>query len=662
MPPPRSIVRLGREICSSLVESTHREWLITNGRGSYGSGTVANLLTRGYHGLLVAALNPPLGRTLMLVKVDDTLRLRGTNYNLFANRWVGGSVDPQGFQHLEAFWVEGSVPVWRYTCAEALLEKRIWMEQGEDTTFVQYTLLEAADAARLSLKAIVDYRDHHSRTQGNWQMDVGRDGSQVRVLGYSGAAPLFLSMAGGAVTIANNWLYGFELAEETNRGLRDREDHVHAATFEVEIAVGTSVTFVGSTLQKSAAVDGAIGRRRIHEIQLLEQWRKVRSDADQAPDWIEQLVLSADQFIVDRRAGGKIGKTVIAGYHWFGDWGRDTMISLPGLTLETGRPCIARSILLTFAEHTDQGMLPNRFTDRGRQPEYNSVDATLWYFQALRSYYETTKDQQILRDLFGVLKDIIDWHLRGTRYHIHRDERDGLLYAGQTGVQLTWMDAKAGDWVVTPRIGKPVEVNALWYNALRAMAKFARQLGEPPGQYDSLAESAAEGFGRFWNKQTGYCFDVLDGPDGNEDALRPNQIFAVSLPERLLSDEQRRAVVEVCGKSLLTSFGLRSLAPTDPAYQGYYSGNQRSRDGAYHQGSAWGWLLGPYLRAYLHISGNSSSAMQRLEPFADHLQNSGLGMISEIFDGNPPMSPRGCISQAWSCAEALRAWSNVQKV
>jgi predicted glycogen debranching enzyme len=301
-------------------------------------------------------------------------------------------------------------------------------------------------------------------------------------------------------------------------------------------------------------------------------------------------------------------------------------------------------------------MLPNRFPDAGEKPEYNTVDATLWYFEAIRAYYSATEDEDLLNELFAVLAEIIDWHCRGTRYNIHLDATDGLLYAGEAGVQLTWMDAKVGDWVVTPRIGKPVEVNALWYNALRTLAKFARQLGKPHQEYDAIADRTLAKFSRFWNPATGYCYDVLDSPVGHDASLRPNQIFAVSLPESPLTPNQQRSVVEVCGRALLTSHGLRSLAPDHPDFQGHYGGNPQQRDGAYHQGTVWGWLLGPFVQAHLRVYSNPVQARQLLEPMANHLIAHGLGSLSEIFDGDAPFTPRGCIAQAWTVAEVLRVW------
>ena len=354
--------------------------------------------------------------------------------------------------------------------------------------------------------------------------------------------------------------------------------------------------------------------------------------------------------------------SVIAGYPWFGDWGRDTMIALPGLTLATGRTDVARPILTTFARFVDRGMLPNRFPDAGEVPEYNTVDATLWYFEAIRAYHAATQDDTLLKELYPVLEDIVGWHRTGTRYGIGEDAADGLLRAGEPGVQLTWMDAKVGDWVVTPRIGKPVEINALWYNALRVMAAFARRLGRPAGPWDTLAEQVRRGFARYWNAQAGYCYDVLDGPDGHEAALRPNQIFAVSLPESPLDPDRQRQVVDACARQLLTSFGLRSLAPDHAQFRGSYGGGPRERDACYHQGCVWGWLLGPFVLAHLRVHGDAAVAGSYLEPLAHHLADYGVGSIAEIFAGDPPFTPCGCTAQAWSVAETLRAWLEVARV
>jgi len=412
------------------------------------------------------------------------------------------------------------------------------------------------------------------------------------------------------------------------------------------------------SVEAEPALDGeqAWQRRRAHEALVLLDWRKAQPAAGDAPPWIEQLVLAADQFVVGRPlAADPDGRSVIAGYHWFGDWGRDTMIALPGLTLVTGRPETARRILSTFARFVDRGMLPNVFPDAGQAPEYNTVDAALWYVEAVRAYHAATGDDAGLREFFPALEQIVHGYVAGTRYGI-RVDGDGLVTAGEPGVQLTWMDARVGDWVVTPRIGKPVEINALWYNALVAMARLAGRLGHPTDGWEAMAERAAAGFARFWNEAAGHCHDVIDGPDGDEPALRPNQILAVSLPASPLSPERQRRVVDACARHLLVSYGLRSLAPGEPGYQPRYRGGPRERDGAYHQGTAWAWFLGPFALAHHRVHRDREAARALLEPIAQHLTDHGLGSIAEVFEAEAPFRPDGCIAQAWSVAETLRAW------
>lgn len=653
-------IHFGREVCGDFDQAQAREWLVTNGTGGYASGTVAGLLTRRYHGLLVAALQPPLGRTLMLAKLDDTALYGDRFYPLHANRWADGTVGPHGYRYLEQFALEGSIPVWRYACADALLEKRVWMQPGANTTYIHYRLARATQPLMLTLKAMVNYRDHHSNTQANgWRMTIVPEEHGVYVSAYPEAIQLHLTSDRAEATAAHDWYYGFGLSAERDRGLNDLDDHLHAATFQTTLQPGESLTLVAS-IERKLERDGeaALKVRHAYEHKLLGLWHSNRPvDHREIPALANQLVLAADQFIVQRSTPEEPhGKTIIAGYHWFSDWGRDTMISLPGLTLATGRREIARSILRTYARHVNQGMIPNRFPDAGELPEYNTVDATLWFFEAVRAYYGVTEDDDLVQDLFPVLADIIDWHCRGTRYNIHLDAADGLLYAGEAGVQLTWMDAKVGDWVVTPRIGKPIEVNALWYNALRTIAKLARTIGKPHQEYEAMADRVLARFTRFWHPELGYCYDVLDSPNGDDASLRPNQLFAVSLPESPLSTVQQKGVVDACGQALLTSHGLRSLAPNHPDYQGSYGGNQLQRDGAYHQGTVWGWLIGPFVLAHLRVYGDPVKARQFLEPMASQFYTHGVGSLSEIFDGDAPMKPQGCVAQAWTVAEVLRAW------
>ena len=648
----------GREICGDLAAAERREWLCTNGVGGFASGTVAGLLSRRYHGLLVAALEPPLGRTLLVAKVDETVAYDDRERQLSTNRWAGGTIDPHGYREIERFALDGTTPVWTYAVDDALVEKRVWMEQGANTTYVRYRVRRAHTSLTLELKVLVDYRDYHGGTRGDgWRMDVAPLARGLRVIAFDGARPLLLLADRGDVTKAHTWYRNFDLAAERARGVDAVEDHLHAATFRARLEPGEALTLVLSA-EAAPSLDGdaAWRRRAQHDAEVLDAWRRAQPAAERAPVWISQLVLAADQFVAGRpRAADADGVTVIAGYHWFGDWSRDTMIALPGLALSTGRPEVARRILRTFTRFLDRGMLPNRVPDAGEPAEYNAADATLWYVEAIRAYHAATRDDGLLKDLFPVLAEIVRLHEEGIRYGIKVDA-DGLLTAGAPGVQLTWMDAKVGDRVITPREGKAVEINALWYNALRAMAGFARRLGRSAERWEALADHARTGFARFWNERAGYCYDVIDGPSGHDDAIRPNQIFAVSLPESPLSLERQRGVVDACSRHLLTSYGLRSLAPGHSQYQGRYGGDQRARDGAYHQGTVWGWLLGPFALAHFRVHRDAVTAGSFLAPLADHLGDAGLGSISEIFDGDPPFTPVGCIAQAWSVAETLRAW------
>jgi predicted glycogen debranching enzyme len=654
-------VDFGPEVCGSLETAAQREWLVTNGLGGYASGTVGGLLTRRYHGLLVAALDPPVGRTLLVAKFDESIRYDGRCYLLGANRWAGGSIAPDGFRLLERFRLAGTTPVWTFACADALVEKRVWMQEGANTTFVRYQLLRAsAGSAELEIKALVNYRDFHAITRAaGWRMEIAQVERGLRVTAKPGATPFYLLSLSAEAEPRQEWYRNFDLAAERSRGLEDREDHLFAGFFRAQLAPGGSVTLVLST-DPQPPLDGsaALAARGALEEKLLEYWVAAQPQASlDAPPWIRRLVLAAAQFPVKRPLPDEPeARSVIAGYPWFGDWGRDTMIALPGLALETGRPDLARTILRTASHFMDQGMLPNVFPEAGQAAQYNSVDAALWLFEAVRQYYAETADLALVRELFPVLAAIVDWYVHGTRYSIGMDRADGLLHAGEAGSQLTWMDAKVGADAITPRIGKPVEVNALWYNALRTVARFAFALGSPTADYVQLAELAQRGFARFWNAGGGCCFDVLDGPAGADCSLRPNQIFAVSLPESPLEAKQRAAVVDFCARRLLTPHGLRSLDPGDPRYRGHYGGTPAERDGAYHQGTVWVWLLGPFVLAHLRVYGDPQRAFSFLEPLSHHLLAHGVGSISEIFEGEPPFAPRGAIAQAWSVAEILRAW------
>jgi predicted glycogen debranching enzyme len=647
-------VDFGRDLCRNFSVSSTREWLVTNGIGGFAAGTVAGVLTRRYQGLLVAALKPPLGRTLLVTKFDENATYDGQDYALAANHWRSGLTLPTGYNQLDHFYLDGAIPVWEYTCADSILEKRVWMQQGENTTYTRYQLRRASLPLRLQIKVLVNYRDYHGNTQaGNWQMQVDAVDHGLRITAFAGATPYYLLSDRAQASTQHEWYRGFQLAIEAERGLDAEEDHLYAGEFTVTLQPGESITLVVST-EADANLAGAtaLAAQKEHEQQLIAQ------AYPSGPKSIKQLILAADQFVVSRPSPiDANGHSIIAGYPWFGDWGRDTMIALPGLTLTTGRPAVAASILRTFAHFVDQGMLPNRFPDAGEQPEYNTSDATLWYIEAIRAYYAATGDEQLLGELFPVLQTIIDCHRRGTRYQIHVDPSDGLLYAGEAGVQLTWMDVKIGNWVVTPRTGKAVELNALWYNALCSMAAFAHQLGQPADVYTRLAELAKAGFQQFWIPELAYCYDVIDTPEQKPDAaLRPNQLLAVSLPHSPLTSEQQRAVVEICLRHLLSSHGLRSLARGHHGYTSCYGGSPLQRDSAYHQGTVWGWLIGPFVSAHLRVYRDPEQARSYLLSLLRHLGDHGLGSISEIFDAEPPFIPRGCFAQAWSVAEVLRAW------
>jgi len=679
------VIQFGRDICGQLALAERREWLVTNGIGGYACGTIAGTLTRHYHGLLNAALKPPLDRTLLLAKVDETVVYGGQTYRLYCDRWADGCVTPHGYLHLERFALEGTIPTWYYALRDGLLTKRVWMEQGSNTTYIRYDLKQASAPVHLSLKALVNHRKHHHSTSGrDWMMHIEPIESRNLSLGEGGAVPVqagiqvtagaettpfYVISDRGTCTPQHEWYWGYDLAVERYRGIDPHDDHLHGGTFEIKLSEGEQVTLVATTeWPDRVPIAGAIARQQRHEQHLRDRWQASHRATSSAPAWLEQLVLAADQFVVARSTAREVsGKTVIAGYPWFGDWGRDTMIALPGLAIATGRPELARPMLRTFAHYVDQGMLPNVFPEAGDRPAYNTVDATLWYFEAIRQYYAVSHDAPLLKALFPVLADIIHWHQRGTRYSIHLDE-DGLLYAGDGQWQLTWMDAKAGDWVVTPRTGKAVEINALWYNALLIMAQFADQLGVSTAPYRELAAQTRQGFQRFWSDSLGYCQDVLDTPMGADAALRPNQIFAVALPTldaagpALLTPPQQRAVVETVAQHLLTSYGLRSLSPAHPDYCGHYGGDRLERDGCYHQGTVWSWLIGPFIQAHLRVYQNPALARTLLDPFADHLRDGCIGTLSEIFDGDAPFTPRGAFAQAWSVAEVLRSWKAIAHV
>ena len=623
------MIQLDSQVCRNPDQAMKHEWLETNGLGGFSSSTVIGLNTRRYHGLLTAATQPPVGRLLLLSKLEETLVAGGERFELAANKYPQ-VIHPQGHQYLVGFRLD-PFPVFAYRCGGVEIEKRIFMVHGENSTVIEYV---TSAECRLELKPLIAFRDYHGTTHENGALNPAVDirPGLATVKPYADLPALHLAHNANSLDPAGDWYRNFEFPEEEARGLDFREDLFNPCTLLFDLKAAGTATVIASTEIRSASDAAAY--------QLREVGRRASGNT---------LARAADQFIVKR---GDL-KTVIAGYHWFSDWGRDTMIALPGLTLSTGRTEIAREILLAFAGSIDQGMLPNRFPDAGERPEYNTVDASLWFFESVRAYLDSTGEKDfVMTRLFPKLVEIIDWHVRGTRYNI-RVDADGLLSCGEIGVQLTWMDAKVGDWVVTPREGKPVEIQALWYNALRIMESLSGD-----SRYGSMAEQTRVSFNlQFWNEDARCLYDVVDG--GNRDgSIRPNQIFAVSLPNSMLAGEKARAVVDKVQHELLTPMGLRTLAPSDANYRGKYQGGVRERDGAYHQGTVWPWLIGPFLQAYLKVHAGPEARVQAqawLAPLIEFAETRGLGQLPEIADGDFPHAPKGCIAQAWSVAEVRRA-------
>jgi predicted glycogen debranching enzyme len=645
------MIQFDESICRNLDVACRREWLETNGIGGFASSTIVGLNTRRYHGLLVAATKPPVGRMVLLSKVEETLVIEGRRFDLSCNRYPG-VVHPQGYAFLKQFR-QDPFPVFVYEVEGLELEKSVFMVHGENTTAIQYSVLSAPElSCRLELRPLIAFRDYHSTTHENGALNPSLqiESGSVTVSPYQGCPNLSLAHTGGDIRQEVAWYRNFEYTIEQERGLDYREDLFNPMVVTFNLSSNPRPTLVASTEARTAE---ASDRYRAAEV---ARRNAVTAAAPVEKPFVQMLARAADQFVVRRGTG----TTVIAGYHWFSDWGRDTMIALPGLTLSTGRYDDARGMLLAFAGSVDRGMLPNRFPDAGETPEYNTVDATLWFFEAVRAFGAHTEDYEFIRTaLYPVLADIIAWHERGTRYGIRLDA-DGLLIAGEPGVQLTWMDAKVGDWVVTPRYGKPVEIQALWYNALRTMEDLGQRFGDEANaaHWKELADAAQSRFTElFWNESTGCLFDVVSG-DGRDDSIRPNQLLAVSLNHCMLSGEKAKRVVAAVERELLTPYGLRSLAPSDHEYLGRYQGDTVSRDSAYHQGTVWPWLMGPFLTAYLKVNGRSSKARIQAEQWLSELRrfmlDEGVGQIPEVFDGDAPHRAGGCLAQAWSVAELLR--------
>jgi len=664
-----------------------QEWLVTNALGGYASGTLAGAPTRRFHGLLIASLPAPFGRTMMLNHLMEEIKLADeTTYQLGGEEQVDGIKLP-GAQYLAEFRLEDGLPVWRYELGGVILEKRVFMPRSQNTTYINYQLL-SGQPARLRLRPYIYFRPHEglvSEALSDEPYVLTIVGERCEIssratgqLGWHGegakinppALKLKLDGKRAALTLDRGLLKDIFYRVEAHRGYDSHGLLWSPGHFTAELSTDRDTTLVASTetwatiqaLTPSAALKAEHTRRA-----------RLLSSADpQAREGMgAELVLAADQFVISpagrieetarARAAGDEVRTVIAGYHWFTDWGRDTMISLEGLTLTTGRYTEAGWILRTFAHYVREGLIPNMFPEGKREGLYHTADATLWFFHALNRYLQFTGDRETLLEVLPVLQSIVSYHLKGTRFGICVDPRDGLLSQGEKGYQLTWMDAKVDNWVVTPRRGKAVEINALWYNALRLLENWLNEEGEQQAaqQISDHAEHARRSFNdRFWYAEGNYLYDVIDGENGDDAACRPNQLLSFSLAHPVLNHERWQSVLDIVRDRLLTPVGLRSLAPGHPDYKPTYTGDLRSRDAAYHQGTVWGWLIGPFIDAWLRVyPEDAQGKRQLLSGFESHLNEACIGSISEIFDAEDRYTPRGCVAQAWSVAEVLRCWA-----
>ncbi|HEV3165161.1 MAG TPA: amylo-alpha-1,6-glucosidase [Isosphaeraceae bacterium] len=652
-----------------------REWLVTNGLGGYASGTISGAATRRYHGLLIAALPAPLGRTMMLNHLSERLELPdGTMAQLTGEERAGSPFQWNGAGYLKEFRLEGGLPVWQFEVGQVVLEKRLLVPYRQNTVHISYALRSGEGNARLVIQPSAHFRGHDEPVslalQAPYMLTAIESRYELSVAGTFPPLRLWLEGQNGAFTLEGKRIPEVLYRVEESRGYESTGDLWSPGYFHVDLSTDHDATLIASAepwekiqALKPADAYGAECERRTRLL------AAAHPEAHSGP--AAELVLAADQFLITpagrvedaarAQAAGDEVRTVIAGYHWFTDWGRDTMICLEGLTLTTGRQNEAGYLLRTFAHYIRDGLIPNLFPEGEREGLYHTADATLWFFHALKRYLDATGDRETLRLLLPRLVDIVEHHLRGTHFHIGVDPADGLLHQGQDGYQLTWMDAKVGDWVVTPRRGKAVEINALWYNALRLLEAWLR---EERADADARpiadhAERARRSFNsRFWYADGGYLYDVIDGPEGSDASCRPNQVFAISLDHPVLDRDRWAPVLNVVHERLLTPRGLRSLAPGSPDYKSKYYGDLRSRDAAYHQGTVWAWLIGPFVDAWLRIHPDDlAGARGFLEGFVPHLGEACIGSISEVFDAEPPYTPRGCIAQAWSVAEVLRSWA-----
>ena len=653
-------LRIDRATCRDLNAAISREWLVTNGLGGFASGTVAGINTRRYHGLLIAALEPPVQRMLLLAALEEWLFFPEREpQSLSSQEYWDGTIFPEGFQALDAVELDGMLPCFRWTVDDWTIEKRIWMEHEVNRTVISYRLV-AGEPLSLQLRPLFAHRDYHQQRHGPGGFDMAET-NEGWIIDAAGVRSHLEVRPAPGLRSGPDWYWRVMHRVEAERGLDSEEDLFSPGIVEVSLAPGRDIVVIAGTEPLPPGWDMEVSR------DAAQQPQQAFIDPSITNPLATQLLAAAEQFRVARVTSdlarstspatteARTQRSVIAGYHWFTDWGRDSMIGLRGLSMRPGTLWEARAVIDLNIRFLDQGLIPNRFPDSGEAPEYNTMDATLWMFEALAAYLQASGDWRFIADRLDAIEGIIEWHRRGTRHHIRVDAHDGLLSGGEEGYALTWMDAHVQGWVVTPRRGKPVEINALWYNALRLTADWCERAGRPNGEYRDLADRAfASAQQRYWKGELGFFLDVVDGPEGDDASLRPNQVIALALVYPLFDGERARSALDAVTTKLLTPYGLRTLSPDDPRYQPVYRGDQRARDAAYHMGLVWPWLLGPYLDACARVHGNPAQTPRLLEPFKAHLLEAGLGSISEIFEAEPPYRPVGCISQAWSVAEVLR--------
>jgi predicted glycogen debranching enzyme len=648
------------------------QWLVTNGLGGFASATISGMVNWRYHGILIAALPAPLGRTSMLSHVAECIRMPNGEVIQFGGDEPSFPEEkPESSNFLLQFRLENQLPFWTYNVNGILIEKRLVMLYLQNTVHLTYTILDGPSSVQLELRPSMHFRPFEApvNTPFTHEYEVRSKDSQFEIHSDDSFPPLRLFVDGES----SHFIYDCGSTREifyehdADRGYESRGLLWSPGYFSIRLGLNAPVTLIASTedWHTITALDPESGYST--EVERRKRLLRLASPAAQSGPAAE-LLLAADQFVITpagrikdaarARAAGDELRSVIAGYHWFTDWGRDTMISLEGLTLTTGRFQEAAWILRTFAHYERDGLIPNMFPEGQNEGLYHTADATLWFFHALHRYVEMTEDFETLVTLMPTLERIITAHLRGTRFRIGVDPKDGLLRQGEQGYQLTWMDAKVGDWVVTPRRGKAVEINALWYNALRLMENWLRHIKKNSlaDEIKGHAERTYHSFNeRFWNPAVNYLFDIVDGEHGNDGALRPNQVLAISLPYPVLFQDKWEAVLQVVREKLLTPVGLRSLGQNHPDYKAKYFGDLRSRDASYHQGTVWAWLIGPFVDAWLRVYPDDfASARQFLEGFIPQLNEGCVGSINEVFDAEAPFTPRGCITQAWSVAEVLR--------